>query len=1410
MRSDNILHLGLDIGSTTVKLVMLDQDNKVVYSHYARHNSDVKQTVGDLLKAVYREDLKITMGVTGSSAIALSEQLGVEFVQEVVACNQAAEYFLPKVDVAIELGGEDAKILYFGDTPELRMNGVCAGGTGAFIDQMATLLNTDANGLNELAQQHKQIYTIASRCGVFAKTDIQSIINEGASKEDIAASIFQAVANQIIAGLACGKPIAGNIAFLGGPLFFLSELRQRFIDVIKPDNVIVPDDAQVFVAKGAALMSKSGDAFLFSRIMESLPNLHNAPKSDSHIAPLFKDTAEYDDFRERHNRNKVNRKNIKEVTGDCFLGIDAGSTTTKLALIDNAGNLVYSHYGSNSGSPLKSTVAAIGHMYEALPAGVRIAGATVTGYGEALVKAALKIDYGEIETVAHQKGAEYFLPGVDFILDIGGQDMKCIKINRGVIAEISLNEACSSGCGSFIETLAKSLDITLEEFVKLGLFSAEPADLGTRCTVFMNSKIKQVQKEGASVGDIAAGIATSVVKNALYKVIRLKAASQIGEKIVVQGGTFLNDAVLRSFEQVIGRQAVRPDIAGIMGAFGAALVALGKHTEGQTSSMLKPSELSRFGLKNTARLCGLCGNNCLLTVNIFSDEREFILGNRCERGGSGESQAIAPNLFKDKYNRIFNYRPLKKEDAPRGEIGIPRALNMYEHYPFWFTFLTELGYRVVLSEHSTNIKDLGIDTISSDSICYPAKLAHSHIVDLLNRGVKTIFFPCLPREEREQAQADNNYNCPIVTSYPEVLYNNIGQLKNDGVRFIYPFLPIDNMPRLKIRLYEELKEFGLAQSEISKAVNKAYAEREACRNDIRRKGEEILKWAADNKQRAVVLAGRPYHLDPQIHHGVPEMIAGLGMAVLTEDAVTHLGKMVDPLRVLDQWVYHSRLYAAAEMASLRENVEIVQLNSFGCGLDAVTCDQVQEILQKNQKTYTVLKIDEINNLGAARIRIRSLLAALEKREGGNTISKKECGNTDDRPVFTEQMRKDYTILCPQMSPIHFGILEEVFRLEGYNLEVISNEGKQVVEEGLLHSHNDICYPAVMVVGQIMSALKSGCYDLDRTAILMSQTGGGCRASNYIAFIRKALTETGLAHIPVISLNPRGMEKNPGFKINYSLLKKAVIGLLYGDLLLQLSCAVRPYERLSGQTNNLVRQWIKDIRQSPQSFARNNFKTNVRRIIRDFEEIPVRDIKKPKVGIVGEIMVKFHPFSNNFLIDLIERENGEAVMPSMVNFFMVGFYDNIYNHQKLAGKLKDSLISRGFIWWLESYNKIIKKELGRSGRFKTCKSIYELADMTKNVMHLGHHAGEGWYLTGKMLEFIEAGIENIVCLQPFACLPNHVVGKGMIRELKRRYPKVNILPVDYDASISSVNQLNRIKLMMSTAFKNEKYAAAENF
>lgn len=1412
------LYMGLDIGSTTVKVAILDKNDKLIYSRYQRHYSDIKSSIAEIINDAYNNfpDEQIHVLITGSGGLAVSKYLDVSFIQEVIACTNCIERLIPQTDVAIELGGEDAKITFFENGGvDQRMNGTCAGGTGAFIDQMASLLQTDAMGLNQLAKHYRTIYPIAARCGVFAKTDIQPLLNEGAAREDIAVSIFQAVVNQTITGLACGKSIKGNVAFLGGPLCFLSELRKRFQDSLHLDDnqAIFPDNAQFFVAMGAAMASSKEKAISFKSLLNRLLVLDKVKVDEvRRLEPLFKNQKELEDFHFRHAQAKVIQADLNSCQGNCYLGIDAGSTTTKAALIDDNGSLLYSYYASNYGSPLSSALNILKDLYSKLPNDAHIINSAVTGYGEALIQNALSVDLGEVETIAHYTAADFFLPGVDFILDIGGQDMKCLKIKDGVIDSIMLNEACSSGCGSFIETFAQSLNMKVEDFAHSALMADSPVDLGTRCTVFMNSMVKQSQKEGATVGDISAGLSYSVIKNALFKVIKMRRPEEMGEKIVVQGGTFYNDAILRSFELITERQAVRPDIAGIMGAYGAAMIARNRYEEGYCSKLLKAEELNNFSFKNEMKRCGGCANNCLLTINKFNDGREFISGNRCEKGaGQEKTNKDIPNLYDYKYKRTFNYKALKKEDAKRGVIGIPRVLNIYEDYPFWFTFFTNLGFRVELSGRSSKkLYDQGIDTIPSDTACYPAKLVHGHIVSLINRGITTIFYPSLIYEKKEQEDADNQFNCPMVISYPDLIKHNMDIIKEKNVRYLNPFLPYENKKRLIQRLYEELREFNLSKKEIAIAVNAAWDEEKRFKADIQAKGKEVLEHLEKTGQKGIVLAGRPYHVDPEINHGIPNIITSLGMAVLTEDSVSDMGNVERPLRVVDQWVYHSRLYAAASFVATQSNLELVQLNSFGCGLDAVTTDQVEEILHDFNKIYTVLKIDEGSNLGAARIRMRSLKAAIDERDRNGTKPVK-TDNLTNRVLFSEDMKKNHTIICPQMSPFHFQFAHELFKTEGYNIEILPSVDKKAVDEGLKYVNNDACYPSIIVTGQIIAALKSGKYDLNNTSVIISQTGGGCRATNYIAFIRKALQEAGFGQIAVISANLAGLEENPGWQITRPLLKKAMQGVVLGDLLMKVLYRVRPYEKIPGSANLLHDKWVDKINQqiANNNFNNHSFKQDIYSIVQEFDKLEIRNISKPKVGVVGEILVKYHPTANNNVVDVIESEGAEAVVPDLLDFFLYCAYDLIYKSKYLAMKRIHNLSGRLLIYWLESYRKEMNKALNQSERFEAPVSIYHKAKIAQPIVSLGNHCGEGWLLTAEMIELIESGTPNIICVQPFGCLPNHVTGKGVIKELKRRYPTANVAAIDYDPGASEVNQLNRIKLMLAVAFKNMKPDSHDN-
>ena len=1401
--------LGIDIGSTTVKVSIIEDGGKLLFADYKRHFANIQETLADLLREGEEKlgALTVEPVITGSGGLTLSKHLGIPFVQEVVAVATSLKDYAPQTDVAIELGGEDAKIIYFTGGIDQCMNGICAGGTGSFIDQMASLLQTDASGLNEYAKNYKAIYPIAARCGVFAKTDIQPLINEGATKEDLSASIFQAVVNQTISGLACGKPIRGNVAFLGGPLHFLPELRAAFIRTLNlgPDQVIAPDHSHLFAAIGAAMNSDPKTTASLHDLIERLSHGIKMDFEVKRMEPLFTDEADYEDFKTRHASHDVKKGDLSTYEGNCYLGIDAGSTTTKVALVGEDGSLLYRFYSNNNGSPLATAIRAMQEIHDQLPEKAQIAYSCSTGYGEALLKSALMLDEGEVETISHYYAAAAFEPDVDCILDIGGQDMKCIKIKDGTVDSVQLNEACSSGCGSFIETFAKSLNYSVQDFAREALFAKNPTDLGTRCTVFMNSNVKQAQKEGASVADISAGLAYSVIKNALFKVIKITNASDLGKHVVVQGGTFYNDAVLRSFEKISGCEAVRPDIAGIMGAYGAALIARERYDASKTTTMLPIDKILSLTYKTTMARCQGCTNHCVLTINRFDGGRQFVTGNRCERGlGGNKQKKDIPNLFDYKYHRMFDYEPLTADLAPRGTVGIPRVLNMYENYPFWAVFFRELGYRIVLSPKSTRqIYELGIESIPSESECYPAKLAHGHIEWLIRQGLTYIFYPCVPYERNETPEAGNHYNCPMVTSYAENIKNNVESLTDHKVHFRNPFMAFTNEEILTKRLVEEFtRDQSIPEKEIRAAAHKAWQELIASRQDMEKKGEEVITWLKETGHHGIVLAGRPYHVDPEINHGIPELITSYGFAVLTEDSVSHLGRVDRPLIVTDQWMYHSRLYEAASYVKTQPNLDLIQLNSFGCGLDAVTTDQVNDILTRSGKIYTLLKIDEVNNLGAARIRVRSLIAAIRVREMRH-YHKPIVSSAYSRVYFTKEMKKNYTILCPQMSPIHFDLIEPAVRSCGYNLEVLQNSDRTAIDTGLKYVNNDACYPSLIVVGQIMDALLSGKYDLEHTAVIMSQTGGGCRASNYIGFIRRALERAGMPQIPVISLNANGMETNPGFKITLPLLTKAMQAVVYGDLFMRVLYATRPYEAKAGSANALHEKWkaicIKSLQKRSLSMA--EFNRNIRGIIHDFDELPRRDVQKPRVGIVGEILVKFSPLANNHVVELLEAEGAEAVMPDLLDFLLYCFYNSNFKADNLGGKRSTAHLCNMGISLLEYFRRTCRRELERSTHFLPPARIQDLASMAKHYVSLGNQTGEGWFLTGEMLELIHSGTTNIICTQPFGCLPNHIVGKGVIKGLRASHPEANIIAVDYDPGASEVNQLNRIKLMLSTAQKN---------
>ena len=1290
-------------------------------------------------------------------------------------------------------------------------------------------------------------------------------------------------------------------------------------------------------------LTKHYEARTCADLLARLDELENLPSNTPTMPPLFATEADRTAFNERHHREHIHQGTLEGAQGPHFLGIDAGSTTIKATLVNDDREIVWSSYATNEGSPLTAAVQIVKKIQAELPEGAWIARSCATGYGEGLITTGLHLDEGVVETMAHYRGAEMVSPGVTAVIDIGGQDMKYLAINDGVIDSIAVNEACSSGCGSFLQTFAISMGLTIQEFTQAALNSTHPVDLGSRCTVFMNSSVKQAQKEGASIEDIAAGLCYSVVRNALYKVIKLRDSGELGDTVVVQGGTFLNDAVLRAFELLTDREVTRPNIAGLMGAYGAALtarmhyadeaededadttdtkeavIAGVRHT---ASNILSGEELDNLSMTSERDVCKLCQNHCKLTITTFQDGSRYVTGNRCERGGDAKKKrSDRPNLYDYKYKRCFAYRRLTDKNATRGEIGIPRVLNMYENYPFWFTLLTSLGFKVMISGRSSHeLFETGIESIASENICYPAKLVHGHIKWLLSKGVKTIFYPCVSYEENLVPNTDNHYNCPVVANYPVVIGANMPELREEGIRYMRPYFNMANHELMVDRIVEEFAWANVTREEAETAVKAAYAENEVFKHDVQMEGLKALAYMKEHDCRGIVLAGRPYHIDPEVNHGIPETICSLGMVVLSEDSICELqpGEKLNlsdflavdeddprkknadgfrhvedrkvtkmPLRVTNQWAYHARLYSAANFVASYPGLELVQLNSFGCGLDAITTDQVGEILADKADVYTMLKIDEVSNLGAAKIRLRSLKAAVEERErnkqrgiaavmpnkqdsasnkqgefrktgseaptpgrqvmldtvmkanpklteavkaasrraaeNGIGEAKKSAHNSAtmskyaNRVPFGKDM-KDYTIVAPQMSPIHFSLVESVIRSGGYKFDILEHASRENVETGLKYVNNDACYPAIMVIGQLVDAILDGKYDPEHTALAITQTGGMCRATNYFGLIRKALVDAGYPQIPVIAISTQGIEDNPGFTATPALLHRVIKALIIGDLLMKCLYRVRPYEVTPGSANQLYHTWDTIVRETLEHHGHSKtarkfigkgylpYQTLVKEIVKSFDALPLKDEpRKVRVGVVGEILVKYQPDANNHVVDVIESQNCEAVVPGIMEFMTTRPYISDWNEHYLGmggNKLGYALMRKA----LDMYNAPVHKAIDLAhGKFSQDLPMPELVKKADEVTSVGVQAGEGWLLTAEILELIESGCPNVICAQPFACLPNHVTGRGMFGKIRRLHPEANIVSIDYDPGASEANQLNRIKLMIAAAKKAHKAA-----
>ena len=1418
---DNKYYLGIDLGSTTVKYVLLNAQGQLLQQDYVRHQSAVFSTLLACLQDLEFSfpQAKVYVNFTGSAALALAEYLKLGFVQEVIAASTYLKQLPEPIDTSIELGGEDSKILFLSGGMELRMNEACAGGTGAFIDQMASLLNTDASGLNEMAKHAQKTYPIASRCGVFAKTDLVALLNQGAAKEDIAKSIFDAVCEQTISGLACGRSIEGRVCFLGGPLSFLSELRASFCTRLQSEKTHFADlkDTQYAMAHGAALeaLRVQNDPFAENKpavkplpdIIQTLATANFKPESST-LPALFKDEAELKAFQARHQQACLQTYPLAQAQGNLYLGIDLGSTTVKSVLIDDKMQLLDSFYAGNEGSPLNKLLPKIQALLSSIPPTAKLAAICTTGYGAALAKAALNAQYAEVETMAHQKAACAFDPNTSYVIDIGGQDMKCIKVKHGIIKDMQLNEACSSGCGSFIETFAKQLNLTLTQFVQSAEKSTNPADLGTRCSVFMNSKVKQAQRDNVPLPDIAAGLCFSIVRNALYKVLRIHDSAELGSHVVVQGGTFLNDAVLRAFELLIGREVIRPNIAGLMGAFGAALLAQERYLHDRQELVIKDDYFDLSKIKIRQFRCKGCSNHCLLTMNTFLSGQKHIHGNRCDFAlKTGIKNKERNEFIEFKLAALFDREVLPAEQAC-GVVGIPRVLNIYEHYPYWHALFSALGMRIELSPLTTKeIAELGNITIPSQSLCYPAKLTHGHVSYLANLGVKDIFLPCIPREAKVDSSMADSYACPVVGGYPEALKLNV-ITQHPGLKIHTPFLDISKRSTVLRAVKECFPD--LPAREIKQAIAKAQQALSAYREELRQAGERMTAKAEEEGKTLIVLSGRPYHIDPLINHGIPSLISSMGTIVVTEDAIFHLAKQQPKLDVVNQWAFHSRLYKAAEFAAERPNVQLVQLVSFGCGIDAITSEQVRKILERHDKIYTMLKIDEGDTLGAAKIRIKSLLCAVNADAMTKLSGESVHQQKRDKGVPNELR----TLYVPQMAPIHFPILTSALKALGYRVELLPEVNDKAIELGLKYVNNDACYPAIVVIGQLIEALVSGKIDAERAALLLAQTCGPCRATNYPALLRWALHDLGFDKVPIVTLSSYDLDTDAlHLKLGLHGLYRLMKGILLGDLLQKLYFHTKTYERVKGSSDEVLKAMVdKCSAYMLSAQRRHNFVKIIHAIVQAFSQIELNESKKkPKVGIVGEILLKYHPKANLDLMNQLIEEGAEPVIGDISSFLLYCLNDSIFQAKYMKGSWVKATGSWLIAHRFNHMRNVIIRALEQS-KFESLTPFNDYKQAIEGLVSAGQQAGEGWLLTAEMIDYIEHGVNNVLCVQPFACLPNHVTGKGVMRAIRMGYEDANLCSIDFEAGTSQSNVANRLKLFLTQAkeLEQKKACGSVNF
>lgn len=1408
--------MGIDVGSTTVKVVVLDNNYQDVYKTYRRHHANIQQTLVEELKVVAEEfsEVIFKIYISGSAGMGIGERVGIPFIQEVVAAVEVVTNAYQDTHTLIDLGGEDAKMVFFGEgrQPDIRMNGSCAGGTGAFIDQMASLMNITVEELGEKALNFDKIYPIASRCGVFAKTDVQNLISRNIPMSDISASILHAVALQSVTTLARGCDIVPKVLCIGGPLTFIPALRNAFQEVlkIKESDFIIPDHGEYFPAMGAAYYSSADDmVFELPELISKLSEETTANQSDA-LEPLFNNESEYEEWGKNRKIKQLKYRPLgtdKEI--ECFLGIDSGSTTSKVVIMDADSNIVHQFYGNNEGNPLKRVMGALRDFFdEANKKGVtvKILSSAATGYGEDLMKSALGLDFGIVETIAHMTGAQYVDPEVSFVLDIGGQDMKSIFIDNGTISNIELNEACSSGCGSFLQNFASNLGMELGEFSRSACLAKYPSDLGSRCTVFMNSKVKQSLRENAGNDDIAAGLAYSVVKNCLFKVLKISNLQMLGDHIVVQGGTFRNDAVYRALEMLSGKTVSSTDHPELMGALGAALYAQRLYNKGiNTGSFKGQDSLFDVSSIDTKELtCKGCTNLCSVLRFRFSNGNISYAGNKCEKVFYNKSaeKVKGYNAF-DRKNEILFDHPVNPDNIERGKtIGIPRVLNMFENYPFWHTLLSECGFNVSLSPESTfPLYQKGVGGVMSDNICFPAKLVHGHILSLIEQKVDRIFYPIVPKEEKEFGGSSNSFNCPVVSGYPDVIRSSIDPEVRHGVPFDQPVITFSNDKALYKGCYSYLSGFGVSKAVFENAFSKAQIAREDLKKELYNYQKEILNHAIETGEMLFVVAGRPYHTDPLIHQKVGQILADLGVTVLTDDVFRKpesagFGK----LNIISQWSYPNRVVQAAmEVAKLPHNIQLVQLNSFGCGPDSFFMDETSEILKASGKNITVLRIDEIASPGSIRLRLRSLVESLKAIK----ITDKLSGNIQYRGYSVPyKIAKDAnkTILIPWLADFLNPFAPALGELLGVKVANLPKSNKLSADLGLMYGNNEVCYPSTLVLGDIISTLQSGVYDVKDVVIAITQTGGQCRATNYIAQIKSGLTNAGFNDIPVIALTSGDTFQNDEseFKLDWKKLAKIAVPLvLYGDGLQQMHSAITIREKKEGASKELFDFYIERGIDAVRANSPKQLMRLLEQAVADFNDVPIEDKNYSKVGLIGEIFVKYNNYAQANITEWLRSKNVEVSTPPLLDFLLQFFVNNKVNEANgLSSSTVLSKVLTPLIW--NYVNRKIRKSEKILSKFKfyeASESIYSKAEAASEVLDLSNQFGEGWLIPGEIAHYARKGVDKVVCIQPFGCIANHIVAKGVEKRIKEIYPNMSILYLDIDGGMAEVNLQNRLHFMI---------------